>query len=276
MLFLIFLLLIPGELTSQSIWKPHSSYSSSFTLPLSFQPAPQRPHCPQCCQILTKPNRINTLWLLCIYAPVVAFPLRGEGLGISDCFFDHMVTPSLSLSIHDVQKTFTFCSFPTPKVSPVLSQMLCKIQQAFITPGMFRWFIRQYHLPFTLPETCAADILQGNACSFSPKGWWQALEIRWAGFLVLDGGIMKERRKKTVVCWSLLQQTSPCAQYSWSHEPWFPGPLPLSTITHTFLAAAVPAFWHDPLPGVSFFWYLCAEVFLLSGPDTLFLPSELG
>lgn len=85
-----------------------------------------------------KPNRINTLWLPCIYAPVIAFPLGGGGLGISDCFYDHMVTPSLSLSIHDVQKTFTFCSFPTPKVSPVLSQMLCKIQQAFITPGMFR------------------------------------------------------------------------------------------------------------------------------------------
>lgn len=107
-----------------------------------------------------------------------------------------MVTPSLSLSIHGVQKTFTFCSFPTPKVSPVLSQMLCKIQQAFITPGMFRWFIRQYHLPFSLPETCAADILQGNACSSSLKGWWQALEIRWAGFLVLDGRIIKEGRKK--------------------------------------------------------------------------------
>lgn len=137
MLFLIFLLLIPGELTNQSILKPHSS-SSSFTLPLFFQPAPQRPQCPQCCQTLTKPNRINTLWLLCIYAPVVAFPLRGGGLGISDCFFDHMVTPSLSLSIHDVQKMFTFCSFPAPKVSPVLSQMLCKIQQAFITPGMLR------------------------------------------------------------------------------------------------------------------------------------------
>lgn len=195
MLFLIFLLLIPEELTNQSIWKPLSS-SSSFTLPLSFQPAPQRPHYPQRCQILTKPNRINALWLLCIYAPVVAFSLRGGGLGIPGCFFDHMVTPSLSLSVHDVQKTFTFCFFPAPKVSPVLSQMLCKIQQAFVTPGMFRWFIRQYHLPFSLPETCAADILQGSACSSSLKAWWQALETRWAGFLVLEGGIVKEGRKE--------------------------------------------------------------------------------
>lgn len=102
---------------------------------------------------------------------------------------------------------------------------------------MFRWFIRQYHLPFSLPETCAADILQGNACSSSLKARWQALQTRWAGFPMLEGRIVKGGRKQ-VVCWSLLQQTSPCSQCSWNQKPWFPDLVML--ITQSFLAAAVP------------------------------------
>lgn len=175
LLFLIFLFLIPEKLTNQSIWKAHISFFS-FILPLSFQPGKDDE-----ILMLSKPDKTKQkkYSLQCIPVSPIAFPLRR---GISDCFFDHMVTPSLSLSFHNIQK----CSLPAPKVSPVLSQMLCKIQQAFITPGIFRWFIRQYHLPFSLPETCAADIRQGNACSSSLKTWWQALQTRWAGFPALD------------------------------------------------------------------------------------------
>lgn len=140
---------------------------------------------------------------------------------------------------------FTFCSLPTLKVSLLLSQMLCKIQQAFITPGMFRWFIRQYHLPFSLPETWAADILQGIACSSSLKAQWQALQTRWAGFPACERRIVKEARKKASSLSKLVTADQPLFPTFLKSWALFSRPCHAEAqITHTCLVAAVPGKEH--------------------------------
>lgn len=83
-------------------------------------------------------------------------------------------------------------------------------------------------------------------------GWLSC--TRWKNHKRGKGG------RKQVVYWSLLQQTSPCAPYSWNHELWFPVPL---TLRHN----------HTHLPGC------CCPSFLAWPPawsKFLFLPVCWG